>query len=156
MFDEIDLHIIEKLARDGRTSLTELSNGSEVSRVAIANRIDKLIDNQLLKVSALLNLEKLNYQTLLVELQVENKKSAEFKKIISSCPKVLNAFEVMGQFNYMLACTDKTSAELKKFIEVVLKRFTKDCRITLASNILPGFSHVKPSLNCNGCARCKR
>lgn len=156
MLDEIDLHIITKLARDGRTSLTDLSDGSDVSRVAIANRIDKLINSQLLKVSALLNLEKLNYQTLLVELQVDNKKSAEFKKIISACPKILNAFEVMGQFNYMLACADKTNADLKTFIEHVLKKFSKDCRITLASGMVSGFSHIKPASVCDNCRRCRR
>ena len=51
MQDNLDTEIIEKLSKNGRISLTDLSEGMELSRVAVANRIEKLIQNDLLKVS---------------------------------------------------------------------------------------------------------
>ena len=113
MLDYIDEHIIEKLKHDGRTSLTDLSEGSDLSRVAIANRIEKLQQNGLLKVSALLNIEKLNYNTLIVELQVANEKKAEFRKMISGCSKVMQAFEISGQHNHLLICSAKNNNLLR-------------------------------------------
>ncbi len=156
MLDHIDEHIIQKLGENGRISLTDLSDGSELSRVAIANRIEKLMQAGLLKVSTLLNLEKLNYQTLVVELQVETGKKTEFRKLISECPKVLQAFEVAGQHNHLLICAAKNNNLLRKFVEDVLKKYSTDCKVTLASNpIASEFVHIKSRKECEHCRRLK-
>ncbi|MBS3065353.1 MAG: Lrp/AsnC family transcriptional regulator [DPANN group archaeon] len=144
MLDNIDKQIISKLAKDGRVSLTNLSEGMDISRVAIATRIDKLIEAGVLKISASLNLDKLNYQTLIVELQVPKQKEIEFRKSISANAKILNCFEVSGQYNYLLICSAKNNNNLRHFIEHDLKKFAGDCKVTLSSNpILPEFVHLK-------------
>ena len=156
MLDAIDMQILEKLAENGRISLTELSGSFELSRVAIANRIEKLLQNDLLRVSALLNLDRMNYQTLIVELQVDNGKKTDFKKLISECPKVVQAFEMTGQFNHLLICSSKSSNSLRRFIDNVLKKYAKDCRVTLASNpIATEFVHIKSHKECEQCRRLK-
>jgi Lrp/AsnC family leucine-responsive transcriptional regulator len=134
MIDSIDRQIIGKLSKDGRLSLTELSEGTGISRVAVASRIEKLETTGLLKICAALNLEKLNYQTLLVELQVDKTKTIAFQKLVASNPKVLHCFEISGQFNHLLICTARNNQNLRQFIENDLKRFSKDCRVTLSSN----------------------
>ena len=134
MLDEIDVAIISKLMHNGRISLTELSEGTSLSRVAIANRIEKLAGQGVLKISALVNLEKLNYQTFLVELQIENKKIQQFKKIIRNFPQVIHCFEVIGPYNFMLICASKNNLELKGFVENNLKRFADDCKVLISSN----------------------
>src|SRR3989344_1771462 len=127
MLDDIDKQIIGKLAKDGRLSLTNLSNGMDISRVAIATSIDKL-----------------NYQTLIVEMQVPKKQQEEFRKVISVNAKVLNCFEVSGQYNYLLICSAKNNNTLRHFIEHDLKRFADDCKVTLSSNpVYPEFVHLK-------------
>ncbi|MEK6923342.1 MAG: Lrp/AsnC family transcriptional regulator [Nanoarchaeota archaeon] len=144
MLDDIDRQIISKLAKDGRLSLTNLSEGMDISRVAIATRIDKLIEADILKISASLNLDKLNYQTLIVEMQVPKKQQEEFMKVISINAKVLNCFEVSGQYNYLLICSAKNNNNLRRFIEHDLKKFADDCRVTLSSNpIYPAYVHLK-------------
>lgn len=154
MQDELDIKIVEKLSKNGRISLTDLSSGMDLSRVAVANRIDKLMQNDLLKIGAMLNLEKLNHQTLIVELQVENKFN-EFKKLSQKCPKILHSFEITGPYNHMLVCSAKSNRELRVFIEKVLKKYGGDCKVTLASNPLtPEFAHVKPADICSTCKKC--
>ena len=156
MLDPIDQRIIEKLSDNGRISLTELSDGAELSRVAIANRIEKLIQNGLLRVSAMLNLDLLNYQTLIVELQIENGMRSEFKRLILNCPKVVQAFEITGQFNHLLICSSRSSNSLRKFVDDVLKKYAKDCKVTLASNpIATEFAHIKSYKECEHCKRLK-
>lgn len=134
MLDEIDTTIISKLIHDGRISLTDLSSGSGLSRVAIANRIDKLASQGVLKFSALVNLEKLNYQTFLVEMQIDNKKVQQFKKIVVNFPQVIHSFEVIGPYNFMLVCASKNNSELKGFVENTLKKFAPGCKILIGSN----------------------
>jgi len=134
MLDEIDLKIIQKLTLDGRLSLTELSEGTNISRVAIASRIEKLTKAGLLNISACINLNKLNFQTLIVELQVEQNKIINFRKVIENEPRVVNSFEISGPFNFMLVCAAKNNEMLRHFIENELKKFAKDCKVTLSSN----------------------
>jgi len=134
MIDGIDKQIIDKLSKNGRLSLTELSEGTGISRVAVASRIEKLEKAGLLKVCAALNLEKLNYQTLVVEMQVDQSKAIAFRKLVAVHPKVLHSFEVTGPFNYLLICTARNNQTLRHFIENELKKFARDCRVTLSSN----------------------
>lgn len=144
MFDGIDRKIIGKLSKNGRLSLTEISEGTGISRVAVASRIDKLEKSGLLKVCAALNLEKLNYQTLLVELQVEKTKTAAFRKLVETNPRVLHCFEITGPFNHLLICSARNNQTLRVFIENELKKFAKDCRVTLSSNSMtPNYVPIK-------------
>jgi Lrp/AsnC family leucine-responsive transcriptional regulator len=144
MLDAVDVKIISKLAQNGRISLTELASGTNLSRVAIANRLDTLMKSNILKVSAMVNLEKLNYQTLLVELQVDKPRIPQFRKLISNDSKVLQCFEIAGQFNFMLFCAAQNNSHLRVFIEDTLKKFSKDCKVILSSNPAhPEFVHLK-------------
>jgi Lrp/AsnC family leucine-responsive transcriptional regulator len=144
MLDAIDMKIISKLIQNGRISLTELAEGTNLSRVAIANRLDTLIKSNIVKVSALVNLEKLNYQTLIVELQVEKSKVPQFKKFISKDHRVMQCFEIAGPYNFLLICAAKSNSHLRSFLEDTLKRHCKDCKIMLSSNPLhPPFVHLK-------------
>lgn len=152
MLDDIDIKIIAKLSKDGRISLTDLSTGIELSRVAIANRIEKLIKSELLKVSTLVNLEKLKYQTLLVEMQVSKKEP--FRKLITRCPRILHALELMGSYNYAVICASKSKSGLRSFVESVLKKHAQNCRITLAEN-LGRFAVLKTAASCKNCKLCE-
>lgn len=144
MLDAIDIKIVSRLVKNGRISLTELATGTDLSRVAIANRIEKLMQSGVLKVSALVNLEKLNYQTLIVELQIEKPKIQQFKKLITTESRVLQCFEIAGPFNFMLICAAKSNSHLRTFLEDTLKKFCKDCKVIISSNpVHPEFVPIK-------------
>jgi len=151
MLDPIDLQIINKLNGNGRISLTELAEDINLSRVAIANRIEKLIQNEFLQVHASLNLEKLHYNTLIVQLQVEKEKIERVKQLVEACPKVLLSLELTGNYNLLIVCVDKNSTGLRNFIEHVLKPHCTDCQVTLSSNpFTPKYIHLK-TLDCEKC-----
>ncbi|HKZ50078.1 MAG TPA: Lrp/AsnC family transcriptional regulator [Candidatus Nanoarchaeia archaeon] len=144
MLDDVDVKIISRLARDGRLSLTELSTGTNLSRVAIANRIEKLMQTGILSVRALVNLEKLNYQTLIMELQIDKSKISMFKKLILNEARVLQCFEITGPYNFLLVCAAQNNGHLRSFLEDTLKKFSKDCKVIISSNpIHPEFVPIK-------------
>ena len=152
MIDDIDIKIIEQLSKNGRASLTNLSNGMELSRVAIANRIEKLLQNSLLHVGVSVNLEKLNYQTFIVEVQVADNNNSKFKKLVLQSPQIQHCYEVTGQFNWLLVCSDKSSKNLRQFVESTLKKYADDCKVTMASNPCgPEFAHHKSARICKNC-----
>lgn len=134
MLDEVDIKIISRLIKNGRLSLTELSSGTNLSRVAIANRIEKLSQLGVLRFSALLSPQKLNYQTFIVELQVENAKAIQFKKTVQQFSQVVNCFEVIGPYNFLLVCAAKNSSTFREFVDMTLKKFASDCKVHVGAS----------------------
>lgn len=156
MLDEIDIQIIHKLARDGRISLTELSQGMEISRVAVASRIEKLIEHRMLRVSGQLNLSKLNYQTFVVEVQADKDREMKFRKLLEVCPKILFSFRITGgNFNHLLVCADETNEKLSNFIENTLKPFITNYNIKILNTTSPEFVSIKSKEFCNACKLCR-
>lgn len=153
MLDNTDLQIISRLSNNGRISLTDLSTHVDISRVAVANRIEKLITHNVLRISASINLEKLSYQTLIVELQIDREKLEPFKKAIENCSHVLHSFEITGAFNYLLICAGKDNNSLRIFIDSA-KKFSNDCKVTIASNPqTPSYAQLKSPEACK-CKLC--
>ncbi len=151
MLDKIDIKIIHRLGKNGRISLTDLSAGMDLSRVAIANRIEKLVQSSIIRVGPLVNTQKLQYQTLIVELQVEKKE--QFKQLIARCPRILHAFETMGPFSHLVVCVSKNNQSLKNFVENVLKQHASSCKVTLADS-MQNFVPLKTAEGCKGCKLC--
>gem|GEM_PF-5951961 len=102
------------------------------------------MESNVLRISALVNLEKLNYQTLIVELQIDKTKIPQFKSLVTKEPRVLQCFEIAGPYNFMLVCAAKNNGHLRSFLEDTLKKFCKDCKVIISSNpIHPEFVPVK-------------
>ncbi|NHI94420.1 MAG: hypothetical protein EAX96_18160 [Candidatus Lokiarchaeota archaeon] len=119
MVDEIDLKIISDLQEDGRKSLTAI--GSEIvkkkksndgkledqhgiSHVSVKKRLNKLVENQFIKVTADLNAQKFNFQLALISAEVESHEATQ--KIIrkfSGCPRVI-FLSTLGGGSYNVAC----------------------------------------------------
>ncbi|MHA1893504.1 MAG: Lrp/AsnC family transcriptional regulator [Candidatus Helarchaeota archaeon] len=119
MVDEIDLKIISDLQNDGRKSLTaigqeiikkkknhdgvlEVQHG--ISHVSVKKRLNKLIENELIKITADINAEKFNFQIALITAEVEShKKTQEILKKFSKCPRVI-FLSTLGGGSYNIAC----------------------------------------------------
>ena len=76
--DGIDKQILRALFKEGRQSLTNLEkiifkSGSEtMSHTGIAKRITKLEDNEILKVQANTNINKLQYKAVFILMEMSN------------------------------------------------------------------------------------
>ncbi|HID42974.1 MAG TPA: winged helix-turn-helix transcriptional regulator [Archaeoglobaceae archaeon] len=75
--DERDRKIISILQKNGRITLSEISKNIGISSMGIKKRIDKLKNNNLMKVKALLNTKKLEVVTAVVAMEVESAKALE-------------------------------------------------------------------------------
>ncbi|MCD6446188.1 winged helix-turn-helix transcriptional regulator [Candidatus Bathyarchaeota archaeon] len=98
--DEIDKKIISQLQINGRVSLKKLSEITGLSNTGVKKRLNKLVQNGLVKISALVNAEVLKLQTALVLMEVES--SDAMNRLIErfkNCPRVVNLFTTLGGYN---------------------------------------------------------
>jgi DNA-binding Lrp family transcriptional regulator len=98
--DEVDRKIISQLQLDGRTTLKELSRIVGYTSMGVKKRVKNLLEQDVIKVSALLNIKPLNLCAAIMFLEIEsaeamNKLLERFK----DCPRVVQIFTTLSGYN---------------------------------------------------------
>uniref|UniRef100_A0A7C4S4W3 Lrp/AsnC family transcriptional regulator n=1 Tax=Geoglobus ahangari TaxID=113653 RepID=A0A7C4S4W3_9EURY len=97
--DEKDRKIISILQRNGKTTLSEIAKEIGISAMGVKKRLDKL-EKEKIKITALLNVEKLKIITAIIAMEVENSEALEnLLKRFESCPRVIKFFVTTGGYN---------------------------------------------------------
>ncbi len=98
--DEIDRKIISQLQINGRITLKELAQIIGYTSMGTKKRLQKLLDQKIIQVSALLNPTQLKLLPAIVMLEME---SAEARQTLidrfKDCPRVIQIFKTMGGYN---------------------------------------------------------
>ncbi|MGQ9514507.1 MAG: Lrp/AsnC family transcriptional regulator [Thermoproteota archaeon] len=98
--DEIDRKIISQLLVNGRTTFENLSKETGLTGVGVKKRVKKMIDREIIKVSALLNIEKLGISAAMVLLEIESAEAMrEIFQRFKDCPRVVQIFSTLGGYN---------------------------------------------------------
>lgn len=98
--DEIDWKIITQLQQDGRTGYKELGETIGFTGLGAKKRVEKLLERDAIRISTLLNVEKLGFYLGLILLEMENAEAQ--RKILNrfeECPRVINIFRTQGGYN---------------------------------------------------------
>lgn len=98
--DDVDRKIISQLQLNGRTTLGELGRVTGLTSMGVKKRVDKLVEKDVLKVSALINGEKLNLHAAVVLIEIESSNAMQrLLERFKDCPRVVNIFTTLGGFN---------------------------------------------------------
>ena len=107
--DEVDKKIITQLQADGRTSLEDLSKLTGFTSMGTKKRLEKLVENGAIKISALINPSALGLHPAIVMLEME---SAEAMQNVldrfEECPRIVQIFKTIGGFNLMALVVAET------------------------------------------------
>lgn len=98
--DDVDRKIISQLQLNGRTTLEKLGKATGLTSMGVKKRVDKLVEKDILKISALINGEKLNLHAAVVLIEIES--SNAMRRLLErfkDCPRVVNIFTTLGGFN---------------------------------------------------------
>lgn len=98
--DEVDRKIIAQLQLDGRTKLEELAKAVGFTSMGIKKRVQKLLTQGALKVSASLNPVSFKLFPAIVLLEMENAEATQ--KLLDrfkDCPRVIQIFKTIGGYN---------------------------------------------------------
>lgn len=98
--DEVDRKIISQLQLDGRTTLEELAKNVGFTSMGVKKRILKLLNQDAIKVSALLNSVSFKLFPAIVLLEMESVEAMQnLLDRFKDCPRVVYIFKTIGGYN---------------------------------------------------------
>ena len=112
--DEIDKKIIAQLQRDGRTTLQELSKSIGFTSMGTKKRLEKLLKNGTIKISAQINPSTLKLHPAIVMLEMESAEAMQdLLKRFEECPRVIQIFKTIGGYNLIALVVAETKETLE-------------------------------------------
>ena len=119
VLDFIDKQILNQLYTDGKMSLNKIKqyvvkkNGEHMSHTGINNRIDKLIDSNILKVQGNINITELEYQAAMVLIELKNYRQLDpYINHIKGCPKIILLAKMAGKYHLLFLIIGKSMEEI--------------------------------------------
>jgi DNA-binding Lrp family transcriptional regulator len=112
--DEIDKKIIKQLQTDGRTTLNDLAKIIGFTSMGTKKRLERLIEKDVIKVSALLNPSALKLHPAIIMLEMENAEAMQdLLKRFEQCPRVVQIFKTVGGYNLIALVVAETPETLE-------------------------------------------
>lgn len=116
--DEIDRKIVSQLQLDGRTTLKELSRIVGYTSMGVKKRVENLLEQDVIKVSALLNIEPLKLCAAILFLEIESAEAMnKLLERFRNCPRVVHIFTTLGGYN-LIALTVAEDQETLESVSI--------------------------------------
>jgi Lrp/AsnC family transcriptional regulator, regulator for asnA, asnC and gidA len=123
-FDRIDIKIVNLLLEDGRMSASEISRRmGDISERAIRYRIDRMRDEGVIQISAVVSPEALGYSIKAdVWLEVESDAVLDVAKKMASFENVTYVACGIGQNDISVQVVAKDTSEVYYFVTEVIRK----------------------------------
>jgi len=112
--DDVDRKIISELLKDGRASYRELGEVIGYTIMGAKRRVQKMLSEGLIHISAEINIDKLKFHAALILLEFESREALnrcleKFKE----CPRIVNMFTLFAGYNLaaLVIAEDKDTLE---------------------------------------------
>lgn len=116
--DRLDLKIMYYLHDDGRISIKNLAEKVEVSRQTVANRLKRLMDENLIVIKGGPNIRVFDVKMACVGLEVVNEDARrEVEQDLTVCPRVAAFFRTPEKANIHLEVLGENESTLTSTIE---------------------------------------
>lgn len=114
--DEIDVAIIRMLQQDGRVPNARIARALKVSEPTVRKRIDRIIDDEIIKVTAVVNPHKTGYSTnVLIALRTLPSKTFEVGEHLSRLERVVYLAYTTGRYDILAEVLVRDDDELFEF-----------------------------------------
>jgi DNA-binding Lrp family transcriptional regulator len=115
--DSLDERIMQELQHNGRQSNVDLAKLLGVAESTIRNRIKRLVGNDIIKIAAIPNPEKLGYGCIaMVGLQTKPAEDRELIEKLSANPSVYLVSITTGRFDIIMLLFLHTTKDLSDFM----------------------------------------
>ena len=116
--DETDISIMKILRQNARMPYTQIADTLGVSRVTVKNRMDRMIEEELIILSAKANVKNQGGKMAMLGLEVKGEEHwDECISKMSTLPWVLMGFKSMGKSNLRVMIFGETDEMLEKNID---------------------------------------
>jgi len=100
--DEVDRKLISQLQVDGRTTLEKLGGMTGYTSMGVKKRLEKLLEDGGIRVSAQMNLKYFNMRLAMVLIETDGAETMErLLKRFAECPRIIYIFTLIGGYNLM-------------------------------------------------------
>jgi DNA-binding Lrp family transcriptional regulator len=158
--DKIDQELIAFLIEDGRATLTELGEklveikGEKMSHVAVQKRLQKLVEQGLIKIQANSNVTA--FEQISAFILVETKDYEAQRRIIERfrlCPRVVFMDLISGKYNIIIRVMAPCLKELECFLNYSWLKHEEGVRnldmYISTTNVKPRFLPMPMTSSCN-------
>ena len=112
--DDIDKKIITQLQADGRTTLQDLAKNTGFTSMGTKKRLERLLKNGTIKVSALINPNALELHPAIVMLEMESAEAMQnLLERFEKCPRIIQIFKTVGGYNLIALVIAETQETLE-------------------------------------------
>lgn len=116
--DEADIAIVRLLQAHGRTPNAHIARELGLSEATIRKRIERLFQDEVIKVTAVLNPRKTGYATdVLIGIRVEPGTLLEVGEVLAAMDEVVYLGYVTGRFDILVEMLFRDDEALFNFIE---------------------------------------
>jgi DNA-binding Lrp family transcriptional regulator len=128
LLDEIDKILISELQKNGRTALSHIGKKTGISHVAVRKRLEKLLKEKLISISANLNMEILDAKIGAVVVEVESfTRLKELMDLFKDCPRTV-FLSSLSASNLLTIIIGENLSTLESVIGVCSVRVQKGVR----------------------------
>lgn len=131
--DGTDLKIIQALSENGRESFVEIAKKTGLSPVGVKNRVERLINERVLKIQGLLNIGECYSVSAHIEIEADQKTISELIEKFEKSPLVYHLVKASGKYNLLVSIVSPNLESIENFI-------TKEIRTE------PGIKHIEVSV----------
>ena len=111
--DDIDRKIMSQLHLNGRTTYQKLAKIIDFSNMGAKKRVDKLLEEGIVSISASTNTAKLGLHAALVLIEIEGAEAMQrLLDRFRECPRVVNIFTTLGGYNIIALVVAETRETL--------------------------------------------
>ncbi len=116
ILDETNRIILSELSKNGRTKFTTLAKMLKVTPAAVKERIERLIDKTLIKVSVLFNTEMLYPITAVIGIETDSEGVDILVKKLRNCPLILQMTRTSGMHNLIINMVADDVTHIERFL----------------------------------------
>ena len=141
--DKLDQRIINALAEDGRRSYRDIARDLNVSEASIRQRVSKLTEDDLIRITAIGNLQALGFDVVaMVHFKVLPGRVEEYAQVISEYAAVRFVSISLGNADIIFQSLHANIASLHDFVRNELSRRMPDI---VSTEIFPLVKTLKSS-----------
>jgi len=100
MMNQIDKKIISELLMDGRASYKKLGDVIGYTIMGVKRRVEKMLSEGLIDVSARINVDALSFHAALILLEIESREAlSNCLERFKECPRIAKMFTLLAGYN---------------------------------------------------------
>jgi Lrp/AsnC family transcriptional regulator for asnA, asnC and gidA len=154
ILDETNRFIISEVIKDGRVKYTKLANQLGITPAAVKERVERLIKNQVMKPTAMINAAQFFPVTAGIGIEADADGIAVLTRKLRNCPLVVHMTKTSGNHNLILTVVAENFQQLESFLtnQIRSEPGIKHVEVNIGNSttIIPDFQHIRLYIDNDG------